>query len=103
MATTKTKDTELSDLASELGVSLDSLNSMDIAEIKKLMKSGDLDPAQKARLVKAKLSKLRDDMSDAIDLNNSILSDAADDEMAEDDDFKSTKGSKGSKSARADY
>jgi len=42
MATTKTKDVDLADLASELGVSLDSLNSMDIAEIKKLMKSGDL-------------------------------------------------------------
>jgi len=102
MATTKTKDVDLADLASELGVSLDSLNSMDIAEIKKLMKSGDLDPAQKARLVKAKLSKLRDDMSDAIDLSNNILDDACDADGAKDDDFRSSKG-EGSKSARADY
>lgn len=99
MATMKTKDTSLADIANELGVSLDSLNSMDLADIKKIMKSGDLDPAQKAKLVKAKLAKAQQDLSDAVDLSNSVLAD----DCKQMPDDSSNKSSKSSKSASADY
>lgn len=59
MATQKLDDI-ITDLAQELGIPAAKLASMDVKKVKKLMESGDLDPAQKARLVRAHLERIRE-------------------------------------------
>ncbi|PPD31303.1 MAG: hypothetical protein CTY20_00760 [Hyphomicrobium sp.] len=59
MATQKLDDI-ITDLAQELGIPAVKLASMDSKKIKKLMESGDLDPAQKARLVRAHLERIKE-------------------------------------------
>lgn len=77
MATRKMKDISgaLAEIAAELGISEDQLASMDTEEVRALVESGDLDPAQKARLIRTRLRKLRDEM----DLAEDVLGDMAED------------------------
>ena len=88
MATTKAKDTDLiSELASDLGISLDALDSMSMAKLKKIISSADIDPARKAALIRKKLSEARD----AIDLAQECLAADADEEADEYGDEPSKK------------
>lgn len=96
MATQKAKSIDLlGEIAAELGISAKALETMDVAAIRDLIASGDLDPAQKARLVRSKLSQLRD----AVDLAADCLDDAIEDgiEMK----GRSSKGRGGSKGSSA--
>lgn len=77
MATRKTKDLDmLADIASELGISPAKLESMSIDEIRDVIRSGDLDPALKAKLVRSKLKAA----ADALDLAAVVIEDSAEDE-----------------------
>lgn len=78
MATQKLKDYDLvSDIAEQLGITARQLDSMSLDEIRALIESDDLDPASKARLVRARLGKLRDEL----DVADEVLRQAADEEV----------------------
>jgi hypothetical protein len=72
---TKKLDDITSQLADELGISPESLASMDMSKVKQLINRGDLDPAQKAQLIRAQLQKFKDFVSVADD----VLADVAKD------------------------
>ena len=81
MATMKLDDM-ITQLADELGIPAKKLASMDLSAVQALIESGDLDPAQKARLVRSQLSKISDFMQTAGD----VLDEGSADEDAEGDD-----------------
>ncbi|MEO1281794.1 MAG: hypothetical protein AAFV69_08675 [Pseudomonadota bacterium] len=67
MATHEADDV-LGDIADSLGIDIKTLTSMDAKKIRKLAESGDLDPATKARLIRAHPIKAQESMSIASEL-----------------------------------
>lgn len=81
----------LADIAKELGISPEKLASMDCDAIRDLIESGDLDPGQKAKLVRSKLKTALQEANDVADLASDVLGDGFD------GDGKGNKGGKGGK------
>lgn len=81
MATTKLSESQISELAAQLGVPEADIAAMSHEEILEIINSGDLEPSQKIRLIQSRLAKHRDEAAELSD-----LADAALDEMESGDE-----------------